>query len=157
MSGAAPLAQNETLARLGLLRAAAPPDPLRTLCHHELLVGGVSIALDVKLDEALGPVLEAMGGDAPTLRVLDIRGKPPVFSVKLGEVAHEWEIEGLEALIDTLNRAFKDHPQVKALVSLGEWEEMTQVWAVPKQRVRELLRCEWFKPPNRAALQAVLA
>jgi hypothetical protein len=81
---------------------------LRTLCHHGFLTGGMSIALDVKIDEALGPLLEAIGGAALTIRVLDIRGK--VFSVKLGDVQHEWEIDGLESLIDTLNRGFAPSP-----------------------------------------------
>lgn len=126
------------------------------MCHHDFLVGGLSIALDVKIDEALGPVLEAMGGEAPRIRVLDIRGTPPVFSVKVGERRHEWEIDGLESLLDTLNRAFRDDPKVKALVLLGEWEDMIQVWAVPKLVVAQLLGCDWFMPSNRAALTATV-
>jgi hypothetical protein len=145
----------QTLERLQLLRKPQPPDePLRTLCHHGYLSGGLSIALDVKIDEALGPLLETMGGAALMLRVLDIRGK--VFSVKLSEQQHEWEIDGLESLIDTLNRGFGAAPDVKALVLLGEWEDMIQVWAVPKGLVEQLLPLEWFKPSNPPGLKAAL-
>ena len=134
------------LTTLGLLRKEQPPDePLRTLCHHGFLTGGLSIALDVKTDEALGPLLDEMGANR-MVRVLDIQGL--VFSVKLGAQEHEWEIDGLESLIDTLNRAFAPHPEVKALVLLGEWEDMLQVWALPKQVVASLWNEDWFKPSN---------
>ena len=107
----------------------------------------------MKIDEALGPLLEAMGGQAPMIRVLDIRGTPRIFSVKIGEQKHEWPVDGVETLIDTLNRAFRADPAVKALVLLGEWEDMIQVWAVPKPAAAELLECEWFKPSNPKALR----
>jgi len=48
-------------------------------------------------------------------------------------VEHEWEIDGLESLIDTLNRAFAPC-RVKALVLLGEWEDMLQVWRCQEGR-----------------------
>ncbi len=118
-------------------------------------MGGLSIALDVKIDEALGPLLELMGGAAHQLRVLDIRGK--VFSVKLGEQQHEWEIDGLESLVDTLNRGFAGQAGVKALVLLGEWDDMIQVWAVGKPVVGQLLPHDWFKPSNPPGLKAALA
>ena len=116
---------------------------------------GLSIALDVKIDEALGPLLELMGGAAHQLRVLDIRGK--VFSVKLGQLQHEWEIDGLEALIDTLNRGFAASADVKALVLLGEWEDMIQVWAVAKPVVKQLLSLDWFRPSNPPGLKVALS
>lgn len=117
-------------------------------------MGGLSIALDVKIDEALGPLLEAVGGPAPRIRVLDVRGR--VFTVKLGKVEHHWEVDGLESLVDTLNRAFAAEAEVNALVLLGEWEDMIQVWAVPKPAVRTLLGQEWFKPSNPPGLKAAL-
>ncbi len=147
---------NERLEQLQLLQKERPPsEPLRTLCHHGFLRGGLSIALDVKIDEALGPLLEAIGGPARTIRVLDIQGQ--VFSVKIGTVQHEWEIDGLESLIDTLNRAFARSPEVNALVFLGEWEDMLQVWAIPKPIVATLLTEEWFVPSNVPGLRAALS
>lgn len=144
----------QQLAALNLLRKEQPPDePLRTLCHHGYLVGGLSIALDVKTDEALGPLLDEMGANR-MMRVLDIQGQ--VFSVRLGEQQHEWEIDGLESLIDTLNRAFAKRPEVKALVLLGEWEDMLQVWALPKPVVASLWESEWFRPSNPPGLAAAL-
>lgn len=144
----------EQLADLKLLKKDRPPEePLRALCHAGYLEGGLSIALDVKIDEALGPLLELIGGPARTLRVLDIQG--PVFSVKLGPVEHEWELDGLESLIDTLNRAFASS-EVKALVLLGEWEDMLQVWALPKMVVRQLMDREWFRPSNPPGLRAAV-
>ena len=137
----------EHLEALKLLQKERPPDePLRTLCHHGYLVGGVSIALDVKIDEALGPLLEAMGGPARAMKVLDIQGR--VFSVRLGSVEHEWELDGLESLIDTLNLAFSSTPEVRALVLLGEWEDMLQVWALPRPVVTALFAHDWFRPSN---------
>lgn len=149
------LTKAEQLADLQLLKKERPPEePLRALCHAGYLVGGLSIALDVKIDEALGPLLESIGGPARTLRVLDIQG--PVFSVRLGAVEHEWEIDGLESLVDTLNRAFAPWPEVKALVLLGEWEDMLQVWAVPKDMVRGLWDQAWFRPSNPPGLKVAL-
>ncbi len=141
---AATKSRTEVLASLKLLKKERPPEePLRTLCHHGYLVGGLSIALDVKIDEALGPLLEAMGGAARNMRVLDIQG--PVFSVRIGAQDHEWELDGVESLIDTLNRAFATAP-VNALVLLGEWEDMIQVWALPKPVVATLWDLDWFRP-----------
>jgi len=88
------------------------------------------------------------------LRVLDIRGH--VFSVRLDGKEHEWEIDGLEALIDTLNRRLAGRKDVKALVNLGEWEDMLQVWALPRDVVAELQKSDWFKPANPAGLKASL-
>lgn len=145
----------EHLATLQLLKKERPPDePLRTLCHHGFLVGGLSIALDVKIDEALGPLLELMGGPARTMKVLDIQGR--VFSVRLGAVQHEWELDGLESLIDTLNRAFPKSSEVNALVLLGEWEDMLQVWALPKSAVKALRVHDWFRPVNEPGLRVAL-
>lgn len=139
--------KSEHLAQLQLLQKERPPEePLRTLCHHGYLVGGLSIALDVKIDEALGPLLEVMGGPAKMIRVLDIQGR--VFSVRINAQQHEWELDGVESLIDTLNRAFAASAEVKALVLLGEWEDMIQVWALPKPTVAGLLKEDWFRPSN---------
>ncbi len=108
----------------------------------------MSIAIDVKIDEAFGPLLEAIGGPAPMLKVEDITGDPAVFTVLTGGKKHAWEIDSLAALLDTLNRGFGKDPSVKALVDLGEWEDMLQVWAVPKSALQTLRAHDWFKPSN---------
>jgi hypothetical protein len=147
----------ETLERLHLVRGAAPEEPLRFLCDRDYLVGGMSIAVDVKPDEALGRLLEAIGGIATTIRVLDVRGpRPWIFSLKLEGKEHEWEVDGLEALIDRLNVAFAAQPAVKALAQLGEWERMLQVWVLPKPLLAQLLEHEWFKPTNPRSLERAL-
>ena len=46
---------------------------------------------------------------------------------------------------------------MKALVLLGEWEDMLQVWALPKLVVKQLLAEEWFRPSNTPGLTAALA
>lgn len=136
------------LAQQRLLKKMQPPDePLRVLCHHGYLMGGLSIELDVKLDEALGPLLEVMGGPARTMKVLDIQGR--VFSVRIGRQLHEWEVDSLESLVDTLNVAFEREPEVKGLVFLGEWEDAQQVWAVSKNVLTELVKHPWFPPSRR--------
>lgn len=141
----------QQLENLRLLRKERPPaEPLRTLCHHGYLKGGLSIALDVKIDEALGPLLELIGGAARTMRVLDIQGQ--VFSVKVGSTEHIWELDSLESLIDTLNRAFASSPEVKALALLGEWEDMLQIWALPKPMLPRLAEHPWFRPTNSVSL-----
>lgn len=138
------------------MKGEAPDEPLRALCDHDFLVGGMSIAIDVKIDEALGPLLEAIGGGAPRIKVLDIQGTPPVFTVVVGGQQHQWEIGGLEALADTLNQGFAADAGAKALVLLGEWEDMLQVWAVPKAALAELWRYDWFKPSNPKSLKRLL-
>lgn len=144
----------DQLDALHLLRKGPVPDePLRTLCHHGYLVGGLSIALDVKTDEALGPLLEEMGASR-LVRVLDIQGL--VFSVKLGAHQHEWEIDGLESLVDTLNRAFAGNSAVKALALLGEWEDALQVWVLPKAAAAKVSAYDWFRPSNPVGLSAAL-
>ena len=86
--------------------------------------------------------------------MLDIQGR--VFSVRLGAQDHERELDGVETLIDTLNRTFAASAGVKALALLGEWEDMLQVWALPKDVARKLGRFEWFRP-SPPGLAAALA
>lgn len=113
----------------------------------------MSIAIDVKIDEAFGPLLEAIGGPAPTMKVEDVAGDPPVFHVVLAGKKHAWEVDSLPALLDTLNRAFAKDASVKALVDLGEWEDMLQVWALPKPALKALQAHDWFKPSNPKGLK----
>jgi hypothetical protein len=45
---------------------------------------------------------------------------------------------------------------VKALVLLGEWDDMIQAWAIAKPVVSQLLPLDWFKPSNLPGLKAAL-
>ncbi len=117
----------------------------------------MSISLDVKPDEALGQLLLTVGGPAPGLRVLDVVGSRPwTFSVKLANQRHEWEVDGLEALIDTVNIAFAPNPEVKALVQLGEWKTCFSCGRCPS-RCRSCLQRSGFARPNPISLERALA
>lgn len=122
------------------------PRSLRRACHDERLVGGLSLSLRALPDEVVGPLTYAMGGAARKLRVLDVRDGPPLMMEVAWATLHEkWDVEDVPALIHNLNSVFEAEGDVKTLVVLGEWEDMLQVWAVPKPRVeavRELLRRE---------------
>lgn len=125
-------------------------------CHEGLLEGGLSAALGVRPDELVGPLTHALGGAARRLKVLDVRGDAPVeLTVKVGEQTERWELEGLDALVHNLNDLYRDDPAVKVAAVLGEWEDMLQLWCVPKAELPALLRNRDFTPRNRADLEAL--
>lgn len=131
----------------GLVIGAEPlPRTLRRACHEERLVGGLSLSLRVLPDEVVGPLTWAMGGEARKFRVLDVREGPPLLmEVEWGAMHEKWEIEDVPSLINNLNSLFEAQREANVLVVLGEWEDMLQVWAVPKARehaIRDLLRRE---------------
>lgn len=131
----------------GLVVGDAPlPRTLRRACHEERLVGGLSLSLRVLPDEVVGALTYAMGGAARKFRVLDVREGPPLsMEVEWGSMLEKWDVEDVPTLIKNLNSLFEAESDVKVLVELGEWEDMLQVWAVPKARehaVRDLLSRE---------------
>lgn len=129
-----------TLKSLGLLTGRGAAKSLVRLCHAGRLVGGLSASLRATPDELLGPLLHAMGGAATKLKLLDVRTTtPPVLEVEWREVHEKWECDGLEALVHNLNDLFRDEPDVKLVVVLGDWEDMLQLWAVTKEHARTLL------------------
>ena len=73
------------LRRLGLLVAGthfpSGMEALPALCDAGVLEGGLSLALDLRPDELIGPLCERIGGTAQTLRVLDVREDPEVALV----------------------------------------------------------------------------
>lgn len=115
----------------------ALPETLRRACHEGRLVGGLSLSHRALPDEVVGTLTYLAG--VQKFRVLDVRTTSPmVMEIEWGQVHEKWEVEDLTALIDNLNSLFEDVPAVKEFVILGDWEDMLQVWAVPKIRAEEI-------------------
>lgn len=123
-------------------------------CHEGRLEGGLSVALDVRPDELLGPLLQRMGGQATQLRVFDVRGQTPSeWTVHFDGTEEVWEIENLSHLVHRLNDFFRLQPSVRAIVELGEWQDMLQLWCVKKTALRRMLKDASFRPQNGHDLQ----
>ena len=131
----------ERLRALGLVKGkGALPRSVLQACDEGRLVGGLSLALDVRIDEVLGPLTAAMGGAAAPVRVLDVRaGRPTKVEVEWGEGLEVWTVEDVPDLVDQLNERFIDEAGVKVLVLLGEHEDMLQVWALREDVLEVLL------------------
>jgi hypothetical protein len=126
------------------------------LCERGALEGGLSIALDVRPDEAIGALCAAIGGSARRLRVVDVRERPvSELRVRLGELEEGWEVEDLQALVHNLNDLFRADPRARAVAVLGEWEDALQLWCVPKNKLGALLRADYFAPRNRDQLASI--
>jgi hypothetical protein len=41
--------------------------------------------------------------------------------------------------VHNLNDVYRDQPKVKLVVVLGEWEDMVQLWVLPRRELRDLL------------------
>jgi hypothetical protein len=155
----------ERLRRLALLKPDSSADPrggkggpseLLSLCHSGALVGGLSVALDVRPDELIGPLAMAIGGRATELKVIDVRDQPrPELTIRLANVDRTWPVEDLGSLAQLLNELFKGAPATKAVAVLGEWEDALQLWALDKTLLKELLRESFFRPHNRRQLAAL--
>jgi hypothetical protein len=129
-----------TLKALGLLKGRGAAKSLVRLCHAGRLDGGLSVSLRATPDEVIGALTHALGGAATKLKLLDVRSTtPPVLEVQWREVHEKWEVEGLDALVHNLNDLFRDEPDVKVAVVLGDWQDMLQVWCVSKAAARTLL------------------
>lgn len=129
-----------TLKSLGLVTGRGAAKSLVRLCHAGRLVGGLSVSLRATPDELLGPLLHGLGGAATKLKLLDVRTTtPPILEVEWRELREKWECDGLEALVHNLNDLFRDEPDVKAVAVLGEWDDMLQLWCLPKDVARTLL------------------
>lgn len=130
---------------------------LLRLCHDGALIGGLSVALDLRPDELVGPLTHALGGAATKLRVVDVRGDRPVeLSIFSGGVTERWEIEDLPGLVHNLNDLFRDAPDVGVAAVLGEWEDMLQLWCLPRSLLPKLLRERFFAPLNRRQLEELV-
>ena len=124
-----------------LLKASSDSEEthLRALCHDGALVGGVSLSHRLTPEEAFGPLTWAMGGAARALKLLDVRGQWPMeLHVRVGEQLEKREVDSIDGLIHNLNDLFKDDTTVARIVSLGEWEDMMQLWCLSARAVDEL-------------------
>ncbi|MER2566867.1 MAG: hypothetical protein ABTQ32_39445 [Myxococcaceae bacterium] len=143
----------QRLKSLQLLQGKGRQTSLLKLCHAGRLVGGLSVSWQVTPDEAIGALAHLKGGLASKLRVIDVRGKTPMqlevrFELPpdvLREdegprvVTEKWDVEDVPGLVHNLNDLYRDVRDVKFLVVLGEWEDMLQLWALPRPTLRELL------------------
>ena len=147
------------LERLGLLApdAQVPANAtLLVLCEAGALDGGLSIALDLRPDELFGPLSERIGGAAKGIKVLDVRDDPEVaLVVDAGAGEEAWEVREARDLVERCNDAFRDDPTARAVAVLGEWEDMLQLWCVPKRALPALLRLPGFQAENRARLSGL--
>jgi len=148
------------LQRLGLLVEGAhvsPGQPLLTLCDAGALDGGLTVALDLRPDELIGPLCERIGGAARSLKVLDVRDDPEVaLVVDAGDGEETWELREPRDLVERCNEEFRADPDSRAVAVLGEWEDSLQLWCVPKRVLSSLLRAPFFEAENRARLSALL-
>jgi hypothetical protein len=140
-------------------------DPLRSpdalphlvvlrLCDAGALVGGLTVELDVRPDELLGPLTQALGGTAPSVRAVDVVDGPPLrLSLHYRDHEETWELEDLYPFVLNLNDLLKDDRTARVAALLGEWEDALQLWCVEKRRLAWLLQQPWFFPRNRLELQ----
>lgn len=136
-----------------------PPPPhlvVLRLCNQGALDGGLTVALDVRPDELIGPLCTAVGGSARKVRIADVRERP-VFELRIqyGEVEEPWEVEDLYALVQNLNDLLKDDRRARVIAILGEWDDALQLWCVKKEQLQRLLRQSYFAPRNRHQLEAI--
>jgi hypothetical protein len=155
-----------TLRRLNLVRAIEPglealltqneSTLLLRLCAAEALVGAISVDVDVRPDELIGPLVTLIEGSARELRVLDsLDSVVPELIISYRGRIWEWRLGGLVDLVDELNRLFQQDGAARAIVVLGEWDDMLQLWCVPKVSLSLLLREDFFRPKNQSELSAV--
>lgn len=153
----------EKLSRLGLIRTTenresmslAPSErrSLLALCNAGVLEGGLSVSLDVRPDELIGPLAIAIGNAGLELKVIDTRDKPrPEITVRLRSLERTWTVASLDALVTHLNELFQAEPAAKAVAILGEYKEGLQLWAVDKVLLGDLLGHDFFLPRNRKQL-----
>ena len=147
------------LQHLGLLNDGAhvpPGQQLLALCDAGALDGGLSIALDLRPDELIGPLCERIGGSARLLKVLDVREDPEVaLIVDAGRGEEAWEVREPRDLVERCNEEFRDDSEARVVAVLGEWEDSLQLWCIPRRALSSLLRAPFFQAENRARLSAL--
>jgi hypothetical protein len=136
-------------ARQRQLSTRADPRVPLELCYEGLLKGGLAVALDVRGDELFGSLCERIGGSARSIKVDDVTDRGVLeLHVTYEGVSHVLEAPTLALLVDDVNRLLEREPKARAVAVLGEWEEMLQLWALPKSRLPALLGESWFQPEN---------
>lgn len=147
------------LAALGLVSTAeaipAGEPSLAALCAAGVLLGGLSVAADVRPDELVGPLCQRIS--AQRLRVLDARTSPPELWVQVGETQERWPVPDVPALVRELNRCYRRDSTVRAIASLGEWDEARQLWCIPKGALGALLGEGLLQAENSEELSALVA
>jgi len=148
------------LQHLGLLNADAhvpPGQQLPALCDAGVLDGGLTVALDLRPDELIGPLCERIGGSARRLKVLDVREDPEIaLIVDAGNGEEGWEIREPRDLVERCNEEFREDIEARAVAVLGEWEDSLQLWCIPKRALSSLLRAPFFQAENRARLSGLV-
>ena len=149
------------LERMGLLAEGAHfpsgQQALAALCDAGVLEGGLTIALDLKPDELIGPLCERIGGSARNLKVLDVRDDPEIaLIVDAGNGEEGWEVRDPRDLVERCNEEFSEDAEARAVAVLGEWEDSLQLWCIPKRALSSLLRAPFFQAENRARLSALV-
>jgi hypothetical protein len=148
------------LQQLGLLADGAhvpPGQQLIVLCDAGALDGALSVALDLRPDELIGPLCERIGGSARLLKVLDVREDPEVsLIVDAGHGEESWEVREPRDLVERCNEEFREDAEARAVAVLGEWEDSLQLWCIPKRALSSLLRAPFFQAENRARLSALV-
>jgi hypothetical protein len=148
------------LQRLGLLTDGAhvsPGQQLLALCDAGALAGGLSVALDLRPDELIGPLCERIGGGARLLKVLDVREDAEIaLIVDAGNGEEGWEVREPRDLVERCNEEFKADVDARAVAVLGELEDSLQLWCIPKRALSSLLRAPFFEAENRARLSALV-
>lgn len=132
------------------------PRVLPELCDLGVLEGGLSVALDLQPDELIGPLLARIGGPATRLKVEDVREGDGVLELAVSFAGREHLLEARRTfeLVDALNGLLVDERGARAVAVLGEWNDMLQLWAIPKARLADLARHRWFAPENLDSLFA---
>lgn len=129
---------------------------LLTLCDAGALVGGLTVELDVRPDELVGPLTALVGGKGSRLRVTDVRDGPPLeLTVFFEDHEETWALEDLYPFVQNVNDLLKHDPTSRAVAVLGEWEDSLQLWAVEKVKLAWMFEQRWFAPRNRHQLEAL--
>jgi hypothetical protein len=133
----------QRLSALGLLSPqqalSMSGSTLAGVCAKGGLLGGLSVALDVRPDELVGPLCQRLGGEALRLRILEVRTSPQeLWVLREGKEWH-WPVPDVPALVDALNLAYRRVPAVRAIALLGKSEDAWQLWCLEKDRLPLLL------------------
>lgn len=140
----------DTLRSHSLLTGRGKQRTLLQLCHAGRLVSGVSVSLRATPDEVVGPLAHRIGGRLTSLKVIDVRiGQPLRLDVEFEQVdvlrdgvrrvTESWEVEDVSGLVHNLNDLARDDAAASTIVVLGDWEDMLQLWPLPRRVLRELL------------------
>jgi hypothetical protein len=139
----------DALRRLRLLRGDPPEGPVHLLrmCSEGALVGGMSVAMDVRPDELFGHLAAFMGGSVQRLKILDVLDEPElrmIMSRGPQLPPQTWPVPDVRALVEHVNGLGAE----SAVAVLGEWDDALQLWCLSRSALRALLREPQFRPEN---------